>query len=220
MSENRYQITITGERSLLMHHDNINGAERVGRWRTDPITRPLVVNGDDRTPAWTWLTYCYNNANRIVIPSDNIMTTLREGAKRVSTGKRGSFKAQSQSGILVDQEAWPLCINGREIPWDELKALQDELDFGKHEEKAKEMGFELFVKRARVGTTKHVRVRPRFYNWSCAGTVTIIDPTITEDVLASIVSLAGKFAGLGDWRPSSPKAPGPFGTFTATVEAL
>lgn len=220
MSENRYQITLTGARSLLLHHDNISGGERVKRWQKDPANRERSIAGDDRSPAWVWLTYCYHDSKRIVIPSDNLMTTMREGAKRVPTGKRGSFKAQSQSGILVDQESWPLFVNGREIAWGELERLSNELDFEKHEEKVRELGFELFVKRARVGMAKHVRVRPRFENWSCTGTVTILDETITEQILTDILSQAGRFAGLGDWRPSSPKSPGPFGTFTATVEEL
>lgn len=220
MSEKRYSIRIEGSRSLLMHHDNIRGGERVKGWQRDPLNRDLSVAGDDRSPAWVWLTYCYQDGSQIVIPADNLMTTLREGAKRVPTGKRGSFKSQSQSGILVDQESWPLLVNGRGIPWAPLEALANELDFEKHEAAASALGFELFVKRARVGTAKHVRVRPRFSNWSCEGTVTILDETITKGILTDILSQAGKFAGLGDWRPSSPKSPGPFGTFTATVEAL
>lgn len=218
MKERRYKITISGARSLLMHHDNIPGGERVKRWQKDPKNRDLSVAGDDRSPAWVWLTYCYHDGKRLIVPSDNLMTALREGAKRVPTGKRGTFKAQSQSGILVDQESWPLTVYGKEISWEILAALADELNFEKHEAAASALGFELFVKRARVGTAKHVRVRPRFENWACEGTVTILDDTITEDVLRDILSQSGRFAGLGDWRPSSPKSPGPFGTFTATVE--
>ena len=202
-----------------MHHDNITGGEWVKKWQKDPKNRELSVAGDDRSPAWVWLTYCYHDAKRFVIPSDNMMTTMREGAKRVSTGKRGTFKAQSQSGILVDQESWALEVNGKSVPWEPFAALADEVDFEKHESTAKEYGFELFVKRARVGMAKHVRVRPRFEGWACEGSVTILDDSITKDILGDILSQAGRFAGLGDWRPSSPKSPGPFGTFTATVEA-
>jgi hypothetical protein len=32
-------------------------------------------------------------------------------------------------------------------------------------------------------------------------------------MVKEIVEKAGKKAGLGDWRPSAPKKPGPYGTF-------
>jgi hypothetical protein len=75
------------------------------------------------------------------------------------------------------------------------------------------------VKRARVGTSKHVRVRPRFSNWSASGTLTVVDPSITQEMLQHILTFAGCFCGVGDWRPSSP-TPGQFGRFTATITKL
>lgn len=215
----RYAVTITGANDLLLHHDNLSFAERLKRWRNDPGNRELSVAGDDRSPAWTWIGCLYVEGGKLVIPSDNLMTVLREGAKRVPTGKRGSFKSQSQSGILIDQSAWPLCVDGKPLPWEPIRAVSDCTDYDKHKDVAEKLGFELFEKRAKIGNAKHVRVRPRFARWSCSGTVTILDESITETILKDIVTQAGRFAGIGDWRPSSPKSPGPFGTFTATVEA-
>lgn len=215
----RYTVTLTGANDLLLHHDNLRFSERLIRWRKDPANKELSVPGDDRSPAWTWMGCLYIEAGKLVIPSDNLMTVLREGAKRVSTGKRGTFKSQSQSGILIDQSAWPLLVEGKAIAWSALQTLENSTDYQEHEEAVRKLGFELFAKRAKIGNAKHVRVRPRFSGWSCSGTVTILDPSITADVLRDIVTQAGRFAGIGDWRPSSPKSPGPFGTFTATVEA-
>lgn len=217
----RYKIKLTGERDLLLHHDNIDFSERVKKWQKDPANRAKSVAGDDRSPAWSWIGYLYHDKKQLVIPADNLMTVLREGAKRVSTGKRGgTFKSQSQSSILINEESWPLLINGESVDWKEVANFGDDEDFEKHQKIAEVLGFELFVKRAKIGNAKHVRVRPRFQNWSCSGTVTILDDTITKDTLEMILSQAGRFAGLGDWRPSSPKSPGPFGTFTATLEEL
>lgn len=217
----RYKITLTGERDLLLHHDNIDFSERVKKWQKDPANRAKSVAGDDRSPAWSWIGYLYHDKKQLVIPADNLMTVLREGAKRVSTGKRGgTFKSQSQSSILINEEWWPLLINGISVPWSDIATLGDEEQFEVHQSEAERLSFELFVKRAKIGNAKHVRVRPRFQNWSCSGTVTILDDTITKDTLEMILSQAGRFAGLGDWRPSSPKSPGPFGTFTATLEEL
>lgn len=221
MSERQYKITLTGNRDLLLHHDNLAFEPLKKQWQTDSANREKSVAGDDRTPAWTWIGYIYHDADKLVINHENLMTTIREGAKRVSTGKRGAtFKAQSQSGIHIPDASWPLLVEGVPIPWAEIQKIEKESDFSVHEKTAEKLGFELFVKRARVGTAKHVRVRPRFTNWSCAGIAMVLDDTIKQETLSEILANAGRFAGLGDWRPSSPKSPGPFGTFTATVEAV
>ena len=217
----RYTITIKGERDLLLHHDNLPFVERVKAWTLDPANRDKQVKGDDRSPAWTWIQCLYHEGGKLVIPSDNLMTVLREGGKRIETGKRGAtFKSASQSGVLINESAWPLLAKGNEVGWDQITPLLDVEDFAKHEEAARDLGFELFVKRAKVGASKHVRVRPRFQSWSVSGTVTILDERITKGILSDMLAQAGRFAGLGDWRPSSPKSPGPFGVFTATVEEI
>lgn len=219
----RYSVALTGVSALLMHYDNIQWADMMKKWGMDPANKKSSVAGDDRSPAFRWIGCLYHEGERVVIPSDNLMTVLREGGKRCPTGKRqGTFKAQTQSGILVDQIAWPLLVNGKEIPFTPFRALADanESDFEVHEQAAKANGFELFVKRAVIGASKHVRVRPRFDNWSCGGTITVVDETLTRDVLTNILTFAGAFAGIGDWRPSAPKGPGPFGRFTAEIKAV
>ena len=81
------------------------------------------------------------------------------------------------------------------------------------------LGFELFVKRAKIGKAKHVRVRPMFRNWEAEGTLTVLDEEasgLKHANLQRILDLAGAMVGLGDWRPSSP-TPGCYGRFTAQV---
>jgi len=154
----------------------------------------------------------------VVVPADNLMTMLREGGAKTPTGKGAkTFKAQTQSGLVVDQSAWPVMIDQKPVPYEPIKALIGESDFALHELLAQELGFMLFVKRAKIGQAKHVRVRPRFYLWSCSGSITVFDDMITREILITILKYAGNYAGLGDWRPSSPRSPGPFGKFTVQV---
>uniref|UniRef100_UPI003B987325 hypothetical protein n=1 Tax=Klebsiella pneumoniae TaxID=573 RepID=UPI003B987325 len=78
------------------------------------------------------------------------------------------------------------------------------------------------VKRAKVGTSKHIRVRPMFEKWAVITTLMVVDPKeygITQEVLQKILNKAGSLCGLGDWRPSS-RTPGQFGRFKATVEPI
>lgn len=204
-----------------MHHDNISWAGTMSEWSKDPANKAQSVAGDDRTPAHRWIGSLYVDGGYIVIPSDNLMTMFREGGARCPTGKRGgTFKRQTQSGLVVDQSGWIVRVNGNPISYSEIEPLLNEKSFAAHEAKVAQLGFSLFVKRAPIGTAKHIRVRPRFERWEAEGTITVFEETITERTLSDILTFGGRYAGLCDWRPSSPKSPGPFGTFTATVEEI
>jgi len=221
MKARTYSVQMQGETPLLMHHDNLKWAEIMKAWGLDPANKKNSTAGDDRSPAWRWIGSLYVEGGKVVIPSDNLMTVLREGGKKCPTGKgQQTFKAQTQSGIVVDQSAWPILVNGAEVPYAPIKELIEEPDFSIHEKVSEESGFTLFVKRAKIGQAKHVRVRPRFDNWSCAGTLTVFDDMITTDVLKNILTFAGTYTGLCDWRPGSPKSPGPFGKFSAVLKEV
>lgn len=218
-----YRVSITGTQPLLMHADDIEWADEMERWKLDKDNKKHSKAGDDRTPAHRWIGSLYRNeAGEIILPTENLMRALMEGGAMVLVpgGRSGkTFKAQSQSGILPRSMGWPLAVGGKPIDAKAIEPLLREKDFAAHKTAAESMGFSLFVKRAKIGQSKHVRVRPRFDSWSAAGELSVSDEQITEDVLNDILEMAGSYKGLGDWRPSS-KTPGTFGMFTATVEAV
>lgn len=217
----KYEVRLEGVAPMLIHADDLAWRGELEKWLRDPENARVAVKGDDRSPAWKWIGYCYHDGQVLGVPSDNLMTALREGGAKVPTGKKGqTYKRQSQSGIIVDQMLWPLVTPKGTVAWDDIAALRDEASYEAHEDAVKPFGFWLFAKSAKVGANKHVRVRPRFDAWSCAGTVTVVDETITEEVLKLILDMAGMYCGLGDWRPSSPSKPGPFGRFNATVRRV
>ena len=221
MKARRYEVHITGLSPLLLHHDNLDWAEVMKKWSGDPANKKGSVAGDDRSPAHRWIGNLYTEDGKIVMPADNLMTMFREGGAKCPTGKgQATFKRQTQSGILVDQSAWPILVGGKSIPYAPFRALIEEPEFEVHQQTAISHGFELFVKRAKIGQAKHVRVRPRFDDWEISGSVTVMDDMITVDVLRNVLSFAGQYAGLGDWRASAPKSPGPFGRFEAKVKVL
>lgn len=217
----RYEIKINGISPLLMHNDNLEWCEVMDQWRLDPGNKKNSKAGDDRTPAWRWIGNLYLDAGQVAVPSDNLMTVLREGGAKCPTGiRQGTFKAMTQSGIIVDQIAWPLIVNGGLIPYTPIKALIENPDFEHHKKVAEELGFELFVKRAKIGQAKHVRVRPRFNTWSCSGTITVLEDMLSTQVIENILTFAGAYSGIGDWRPSSPRSPGSFGKFVAEIKEV
>lgn len=218
----QYEVTISGLTALLMHWDNIEWADEMSAWKDDPKNKKLSRAGDDRTPAFRWLGSTYNDGQRITIPTENIARSLMEGGASVPVpGARGNktFKAQTQSGMMVNGPDWPLLVAGREIPWSEINPLLAEHDFNVHKQTALRLGFELSVKRAAVGTSKHIRVRPKFREWAAVGTLSVWDDQITEQVLQDILHYSGTYKGLGDWRPGG-KTPGPHGMFKADIRRI
>lgn len=217
----RYQIILEGETPLLMHRDNIQFSERVRAWQQE--NRSLSVAGDDRTPAWSWIGSLYDDGEYVGLNADNMMTMLREGGAKVPTGsKNETYKRQTQSGIVLEEICPPLLVNGKRLEMAPISALLDEDVFEAHVEVVREMGFDLLVKRAKVGTSKHIRVRPMFGKWAVITSLMVVDPKesgITQEVLQKILNKAGSLCGLGDWRPSS-RTPGQFGRFKATVEPI
>lgn len=218
----RYSVTLKGITPLLLHRDNIEFADEMAAWRNDPHNKKLSKAGDDRTPAFTWLGCLYEDGGTIAMPADNLMRCFMEGGASVPVpgGKNGkTFKAQTQSGMMTAEAAWPIQVRGKEIVSDELYALRKEMDFEKHKAAAEKCGFSLFVKRAKIGASKHIRVRPKFHEWTLRGNVDVWDEQITTDALVSIMQYAGDYKGLGDWRPSG-RTPGPHGRFRADVREV
>lgn len=218
-----YRVKLTGTQPMIHHKDDIEWSDEMDAWKTDKDNLASSKPGDDRTPAYRWIGHMYRNeAGHIIVPTENLMRALMEAGAMILVGKgKKTFKAQSQSGILPRVLGWPLLVSGKAIDARPVNALLREKDFKKHKEAALEMGFELFVKRAKPpgARGKHVRVRPLFRQWSAIGELVVSDEQITAKILADLLERAGKFKGLGDWRPSAPTSPGIYGTFTAEIAA-
>jgi hypothetical protein len=217
-----YEFTLTGKSPLLMHRDNIEGASLIKAWQKDEKNKALSVAGDDRSPAWTWQTYLYSAENVVTVNSEAVMVALRSAGaqKALPNGKNGkTFKDATQYGIIPESEQFPLLVGGKTVPMKPITALWNDNDFAKHEKLARSLGFELFAKRAKIGQSKHIRVRPRFDEWSAVGRLMVTEDAITEAIFTDLLRIAGDRAGIGDWRPSS-KTPGPYGRFGVKVERI
>lgn len=211
-------IALKGLMPLLMHADNIEWADQMDEWKNNPDNKSKSKAGDDRTPVWRWMGALNHDGNVITIPSENIMACIMQGAAQVLTGQgKKTFKAQSQSGLLCTDFHWPLVLNGQSaVAMSDVEALRTKKTFSEQVEGVRALGFDLFIKRVKIGMAKHIRVRPRFDQWAAKGQITIMDEAITPKILQTILDIAGKYKGLGDWRPGG-KTPGPWGMFEAKV---
>jgi hypothetical protein len=214
-----YAFRLEGSTSLLMHADDVLNSDDLVAWRRDPKNKSVSVPGDDRSPAWTWQSYLYHDGTHIAIPQECLMASLRSAGAKMTLKGQTTFKALSQSALTIGSEYCEFTNAGKQISVADILKLRNR-PFAEQVQGAREQGFDLHVKRAAVGTAKHVRVRPKFSSWAVSGTIEVSDPVITESVLSQMFEIAGRKAGLGDWRPSAPKSPGPYGMFSSQVRPL
>jgi len=215
-----YTISLEGVTPLLMHRDNLEFKAAVEKWQRDPANRDKSVPGDDRSPAWSWIGSLYHDGTAVALPTDCVMASLMGAGAEVKAprGKK-SMKAQTQSGMAFSEPFLAFTTNGSRaaVEMTGLARLQQEENFDEHLTAARALGFELDIRRARIGTSRHVRVRPMFSTWKAQGSLNVWDDSLTKDVLETIFYLAGDKYGLLEWRPSG-RRPGPFGRFRASVK--
>lgn len=207
----RFTVQMKSLTPILFHHNNILARDAL---REGGRTGGRA--GDDRTPADTWKSYLYVSGGQVVMPSDNVQAALAKVGGKISIGGKKTLKQSSQMLFWDSPDLRFQYAETRRLSADDLAGIEGEFDA--HAKAATKLGFELFVKPCRVGTSSHVRVRPRFNAWSVSGVFEVDDEELTHERLQKLFTMAGAIAGLGDWRPSSPK-PGPFGRFTAEVIA-
>jgi hypothetical protein len=214
-----YEVELSGITPILLHNDNLEWADKMGAYLKVPGNKKKGAAGDDRFPAWRWMGCLYIDNGIVCVPSDNLMSMLRDAGKKCPTGNgKESFKTLTQSGLVVNESSWPIVGPCGHVKHDDIKALLENDVFTEHLDLVSEYGFSLFVKRAKIGQSKHVRVRPRFDQWTAKGTITCLDDRMTKDALTTILQTAGMYVGLCDWRPGSPQSPGSFGRFEVAVK--
>jgi hypothetical protein len=180
------------------------------------MTESISKAGDDRTPAWLWQGYLYKDENNVAMPYENIMTCIRQASAQMILKGNKTYKEISQSGLSPLGEFAQFFCDGKQIDVVKVDKLRD-LPFEEQMDGARKLGFQLWLKRARIGQAKHIRVRPRFNKWSVKGELSILrDDILTKDVLNQIFDIAGR-TGLGDWRPGC-KTPGSYGMFKSTLK--
>ena len=225
-----YTVTLLGENPLLIDRDNLTFVEDVKEWQHNPDNRDKQKPGDDRSPAWAWLGKLYYEDTSLLwqvsIPVGMLQACIRDAATMIRhpTGRANkTLKDVSQSGILIAEAFIPLLVPGEDA-WRPIsyKALYERLrgedDFRIHESLVKEHGFQLSVLAAKPPgqRARHVRVRPLFPKWQAICHVTVTDDVLTEAILTQIFEYAGRYKGMGNWRPSTIR-PGSYGTFKTEV---
>lgn len=211
-----YGFKLTGNpTSLLVHQDDVPSSDKLTEARKQLGKRQ--IKGDDRCPAWTWKTYLYSDGKHIVLPAANLGACLMKGGAEFPVpGKRmQTLKTKVPACLRFVDEYLPICVNGKPITVEQIDAIDNDAPFEEHEKAVAKLGFVIDVRRVTIGQAKHIRCRPKFLpGWTVSGTLmNANEDMIPDDVLHMLLDYCGDYVGLGDWRPSSPKKPGPHGRF-------
>jgi hypothetical protein len=179
------QITITGTAPLLMA--NIAAADQ----RNPIVQEKSKVEKQNRGKARTeerselvnklsWFAYLYTRQGRVVVPADNLLATIVEGAKLSKLGQ-----LVKQSAMFTDRDAYPLKYEGPQ----ELEALYADGRFVDAR-----MG-------CLQGRSKILVVRPVFPAWSVDFDLTWDEELLDAPQVETVLADAGRRRGIGTWRP-------------------
>lgn len=81
-----------------------------------------------------------------------------------------------------------------------------------------QMGVSIRRDAVTVGMGKDLRYRPIIHNWTAEFDLEYHPNQVTLEGLMNLINTGGSLNGIGEWRPSSPKACGDWGRYT--VEAI
>ena len=123
---------------------------------------------------------------KIILPAHLIDSVIREGARKNKMGKAAS------AGCIVDGDA--------------------KFEYGSTLEKIVLDPEHVARHAVKVGTSKVMRTRPIFREWSASFSVIVDESVLEAQQVRDAIAAAGKLVGLGDWRPGAPRG-GSFGRF-------
>lgn len=186
-------LELTGDRPMLMHNGRLANpldayAQRLKQYtskrnKTDEDIL-AIMRIEARGSCWE------TEDGLLGIPEAAIWASIHEGAKQRKLGKSVEKALRYDPDHVV-----PITIYGETFMCEDY--LKDLHNFD--------------YRAVRVSNRKVMRARPRIRHWATSVTFDLDENIINARDLAPSIEYAGKYVGLGDWRPL-------LGTFTVTVQ--
>lgn len=189
------KLTLTGTTPLLMHSDRFSDP-------LDPMTKAHKALTSKRKKSDTdhediarselLGAIYFSRASGIHLPGSNLKACLTEAAKLNKLG------TEFKRSLLVLEDEITLRYDGPQDP----QQLVDT------------PGFSL-AKSVKVGTARVMRHRPRFpAGWQLVFHIEFDDTRLDRSELLTVLGNAGRYVGVGDWRPA---CGGTYGRFNVEV---
>ena len=204
MAINKATVTLTGKNDILLHNGQTADPRNTYAKQMKQISsKRKKTDADlDQLARVEWFAGLYigkqaDGSATTVIPAHVLESCFVAGAKK---SKRG---VQAKSGLFVDSQA-VLDFEGKPEGNLTAEALQESLDA------LYEGGEHHLTVGVKVSTSKVMRTRPKFSNWSATCVIEYDDAVLTFADVKDVIEDAGNLVGVGDWRPK-------FGRFEAVV---
>lgn len=190
----------------LLHHNNrlanpLDNYTKALQKLTSKRNKTEVDHLDIARLEWEGGLYLHDG--EAVIPSQNIMAVLWQGAKK---SKRGP---KIKSGITFQDLYVPLEYKGPRI---KITASTNGIPMDQLDKFYPHHNFQTLAKAGggRTGGGTVLRTRPCFHDWSLKTTIIYDDSVVEATDILKAAEDSGRLIGLGDYRPT-------FGRFMAEV---
>lgn len=110
---------------------------------------------------------------KLYLPNTHFKASMVKASADFKMTGRKTYKDYVKAGVFIPTE----------------QIILDQQDYEIHAEP-------VVIQRARV-----MSWRPKFKQWSCTFTIDIVDEMINQTTLREILEMAGKYKGVGDYRP-------------------
>lgn len=171
------KLKIVGVSPLLMNQFVMRSGKASG-------PRVGKAQNEKESGLWRDKVYWSEEQKCVALPSYMIEACFAQAAKMFKSGKR-TLGAQAKATVFIAEDEIPIICKGKRITELEENG-QIQLD----------------GRRAVVQRNAVERFRPMLREWSMEFTVHLLEPeVIDEKQLRAIAERAGRFNGLGDFRP-------------------
>lgn len=195
-------LTLEGITAILMHRYTVGMSSGNIEEELPPISGPLGKR--DYSDEWlkTILSSNFESEldllNRTVImPDYYLQACFREAGKKIKIKGNLTAKSIMVTGFRMDNVEYPILYNGGN-----KLTVKDVYEKGWLHEAG-----------VTIGTSKVDRTRSYIPTpWSIKVTADVNIKDLPINLLESVVNIAGREKGLGDWRPGA-KTPGSYGQF-------
>lgn len=185
-------LKLTGIAPLLTHNERLANPRDPGTAALKKLTTIKGKNEEqlEQIAELEWKLGLYTNSkNEIVMPADNILACLKEGARKRKLGK------QVEAGVFAEVQSFPFDFDGP-----------------KNIEKLWKGGQHFDYRSVGVAGKRTMRARPIFKTWTTTCKLVFDPEVVSEDDLVEAMTTAGMIIGLCEKRPQ-------LGRFTVTKVA-
>jgi hypothetical protein len=186
----RFVAVLTGIAPLMLHNERLANPRDPKTIELKKLTsqKKKTPELNDQIAKLEWYAGLYERDGRVVIPSDNILATLKQGARKRKLGK------QAEAGVFADARHFDLEYDGPK----EIDALWEDGRFFDY-------------RGVKVQQARCMRARPIFAEgWSVKIELFYDPEVLSKDDLIDALQDAGTLVGLCEKRPQ-------FGRFVVEV---